>query len=98
MGWDDMVFTDKPREEPYVMEEAPDSGTMALAVLGEVPVSMGSVIIGGGKEKPDYADSVFQISQLAEISVPMPKKLVGSMSRGIALKPGESGTVTFVLA
>ncbi len=98
IGCDDIVFTDRPREEPYIMEEAPDFGSMALAVLGQAPLSTASVVIGGGKEKPDYAGCAFQIAQVAELSVPMPKTLVGSVTRGLALKPGESGTVTFVLA
>ncbi len=98
IGCDDIVFTDKPREEPYVMGDAPDFGTMAIGVLGDPSVSAGSVIIGGGKEKPDFAEEAFKVSQLSEHSVPMPDRPVGAVHRGLNLKPGESGTLTFIIA
>jgi uncharacterized protein (DUF608 family) len=100
IGCDDIVLTDRPRTEPYVMEEAPDFGSMALAVLSDPTkgTCFGSVVIGAGKENPDYAEEVFKISALAQLSLPIPGKLVGSLQEGAVLQPGESKTITFVIA
>jgi len=63
----------------------PDYGTMALALLG-APAEVG-MATGGLDDKPS-----------TDASVPVSKNLAGMLGRTVDLKPGESATVTFVVA
>ena len=80
-----ITFSDLPNDTP--LTGFPDYGTMALALLGapaEVGMARGSIGFDG-----EPSDDVW---------VPMSKSLTGTLGRTVELQPGESATVTFVLA
>jgi uncharacterized protein (DUF608 family) len=69
------------------LDKLPDYGTMALALLGppaELALAQGTLGFDGAPS--DHA------------SVPIQKPLVGTLGRTVQLKPGESASVTFVVA
>jgi uncharacterized protein (DUF608 family) len=68
-------------------EKLPDYGTTALALLGappELAIAKGSIGFDG--QPSDDA------------SVRLPETLIGALGRTVQLKPGESATVTFIVA
>ena len=74
VGVGKIVFTDQlPEAGP--LDELPDYGTLALALLGE---------------PADHASP--------EVTAPFTEKLSGALGRKLQIAPGESATVTFVLA
>ena len=81
IGVGSIVFSDRPLVTGP-LEELPDFGTMALALLGR---------------PADHALSA-EKSAAPESAVPLGDKLVGTLGRDIKLAPGKSATVDFVLA
>jgi non-lysosomal glucosylceramidase len=86
IGVDDIVQTDTPPVLPALASDH-DDGTMALALLGQ------------GVGKADMASaSVFDAPALMEAQKPTGEKLIGAITKAVRLAPGESHTVTFVIA
>jgi len=86
VGVDDIVQTDTP---PAVeaMPADRDDGTMALALLG------------GGVGRADAApDAVFDAPARAEARQAAGEKLIGAITKVVPLAPGQTQTVTFVIA
>jgi non-lysosomal glucosylceramidase len=81
-----IFFSDVSGDGPP-LEQFPDYGTMALALIG-APAELGSAR-GAVSFDGDAGD---------EASVPLTEKLIGTLGRTVQLKPGESSVVTFVLA
>jgi non-lysosomal glucosylceramidase len=92
IGVAEIVFSDSPATPAVRLQDQPDFGTMALALLrpqeadrGAAALEIGSLakgIPGGSAE----ADASFD------------KQLVGGLGRELPLEPGQTATVTFVLA
>lgn len=91
IGVDQIVQTDQPKDE-LPLEKKGDFGTMCLALVGRKAVAKAALA------GPPWATGVTTspAAEVAERSVPEP--LVGSLARSVKLRPGESGTVEFVLA
>ena len=69
------------------LKEFTDYGTMALGLLGapaEIGIADGSIGFDGTPSD--------------DFSAPLSRKLIGALGRTVELKPGESATVTFVVA
>jgi non-lysosomal glucosylceramidase len=93
IGIDQIVFADTAgRAEP--LENRRDFGTMGLALLGEgirASVSTAGAAIAEGIFSNPGEDE-------RDAEKPGAEKLVGALSRKLALAPGESKTVTFIVA
>ncbi len=83
VGIDEIVFTDVERLENYDIERAPDFGTMAMGTAGAARCRI------GGAEWDTVGKSMTE-----ELS----SKPVAHLTRDAVLKPGESVTLTTVIA
>ncbi len=101
-GWghidcDQIEFADEPRGAsgpPVPLTEAHDFGTLALALLDATPDDRARACRPGG----ETIDGALANAPDTETAKPFPAKLVGAISRQMSLAPGESKTVTFVIA
>jgi len=94
-GWghvlvDHIVFTDNPRAPARPLDQLPDFGSLALALLDAAP----NVKAAAAFTAPDgrWTDAAEANASFGE---PAP---VGALSRPFRLKPGEQVTVPFVLS
>ena len=106
IGIDDIVFSDERRTPPVPLGEQPDFGTMGIALLkaesrkqkAEMDYACASL---PGSHMPAGLFSKTTVSGAADKAAPASKpfgeKLVGSLTRKLALAPGQSTTVTFVI-
>jgi len=96
IGLDYIVFSDQPDTPPGPLTEQPDFGTMGLALIGGNKGSFGIAALPDDKVPPEFFPS-----STSEPAGPVTKKfgdmLIGSLSRRLSLKPGQTGEVTFVL-
>jgi len=96
VGVDHIVFTDSP-STAVPLDKRADFGTMGLALLDAKPDDAAILSLPAG----NLAEEVFPVEQPtstdAEATRPFGQKLVSAVTRKLALKPGESATVTFVL-
>jgi len=96
IGLDYIVFSDRPDTPPGRLAEQPDFGTMGLALVGS---AMGHFAVASLPD--DTMPSEFFPGQTNNSIVSVTKRfgdpLVGSLSRSFALKPGQTGEITFVL-
>ena len=93
IGVDDIVFSDSPRIAPGPLAEAPDFGTLGLALLDLEPGDRGNTRL------PNDALLVGAFSAAAAdpVKKAFGEKLIGSLTRKFKLAPGASAKVTFVL-
>lgn len=94
IGCDEIVFTDAPAAEPFVLDEQPDFGTLSLALLD--PPSSGALSaahIAAGTLPLAAFDAPRNADEHADAGAP-----IGRVGAAIRLGPGESRTLTFVLA
>lgn len=97
-GWghilvDAITFSDAPGSAALHPNDAPDFGTLALAAFGPSAESIGRASVA-------YAElpkATFDTGK-DRASHPMDKPLIGSIGQTVTLQPGESKTVSFVLA
>lgn len=82
---DDIAFTDMP----WNLEEQPDTGNMALAIIG------GSGATTAIADVPNWK-SIFNQGENDHSTGEAP--LIGALRRTVVLKPGERQTITFVVA
>jgi non-lysosomal glucosylceramidase len=104
-----ITFTDAPPVGGK-LEELPDYGTMALALLGVAP-NVGSAdvgrdslgvsaareaapSIGGADSRPD----VFAPHDARDAAAPLCERLTGAIGREVEIAPGKAKTVVFVVA
>jgi uncharacterized protein (DUF608 family) len=73
------------------LKDKPDYGTMALGLLGPREGDAGIPSLASTPE-----ESLF--GQVGPAEKPLGNKLVGALSRKLSLKPGETQTITFVIA
>jgi hypothetical protein len=83
IGIDQIVFTDEPPTATEPLEERDDYGTFVLALVGDTD---DATACQEGEELVD------------EATLPPGQPLVGRVSKRLQLQPGESATVTFVVA
>lgn len=101
-GWghidcDQIEFADEPRADGATgvpLAEAHDFGTLALALLDAAPEDCARARLSGARPE----DDAFENDPAPESAATFPKRLVGSLARKVTLAPGESRTVTFLLA
>lgn len=99
-GWgqislDDIVFCDSPRKELGALEDQPDYGSLALALLlprGADPA------LNVGSESVDPAALPSSGLGLTPAVPPSPQGPMGSVARRVTLAPGASQTFSFVIA
>jgi len=93
IGIDEIVFSDRPRAEPFRLEEQPDFGTMALAVRdGEHESSVSSRIDAASLPAAAFAAS--KPGGPADFKRP----LVGAVQASTAIDPGAEVELTFIVA
>jgi uncharacterized protein (DUF608 family) len=97
IGCDQIVFSDQPAREPYDMPRAPDFGTMSLSVVGP-PDQTDGYVVARGEPKHKLAGATPNESDDAESPFGEPGREGVVRHRPFTLAPGESRTVTFVLA
>ncbi|MGV3614658.1 MAG: GH116 family glycosyl hydrolase [Fimbriimonas sp.] len=97
-GWgqlklDHIVFTDVPTQVP--IDDREDFGSMALALLGS-----GEDWAVHSLPKEGIADALFapRVSDEAKVESPIPGRILSGLGRKLTLAPGQSQTVTFVVA
>ena len=94
IGLDYIVFTDRPRTESLTQE--PDFGTIALTLLEPGRRDTASPALPEGNV-PHGIFSQPAANSNSTATRPAGQKLVGSVTRRFALRPGESGVVTFLM-
>jgi len=109
IGVDHIVFSDQPNQTPAPLDDRPDFGTFALAVVGEAdvtaalrdadgpPRSVGDTS-GPPRSVGDTSGPPRSVGPTNDATGPFGKPLVGSLSRTLTLKPGQEQTVTFIVA
>ena len=83
----DRIFFSDVSGDGTPLNQLPDYGTMALALLGDpadVAIAKGSIGFDGEASR--------------EAAAPLAEPLIGTLGRTVQLKPGESAQVTFILA
>lgn len=95
IGVDHIVFSDVPAVSAPLAERS-DYGSLALALLDPQPADAAQAALPGA----NLAAQLFPVAAGGEKGVVKPEgeKLVGALARKLALAPGASATVTFVLA
>ncbi|MCC6676733.1 MAG: hypothetical protein IT436_06275 [Phycisphaerales bacterium] len=93
VGVDEIVFCDRPRREPYVLEAQADYGSMVLALVGE-PAEIASASIDGRA----LPGSALAKDGKLEAAAGLADSLIGAVGRSARLAPGASETFTFILA
>ena len=94
VGVDHIVFSDRPVTSTLPLRERPDFGTMTLALLGAGEGVRATAALPDDRVPP----GVFTAKAGEDEARPFGKTLIGSVSRTLALDPGEAATVTFVVA
>ena len=99
-GWghidiDQIEFRDRPRSPGGNFQQQPDFGTMALYLLGSVDEANASV---PADKLPASALAGATMVAPESAKVALSDKLVGALSRGLTLQPGQQGQITFIVA
>jgi non-lysosomal glucosylceramidase len=97
IGVDDIVFSDRPREAPYVLTEQFDYGTMGLALLDAVEGDRAVTALPDSKVPAGVFTRPTKIAD-EPATRPFGHKLTGSLTRKFILEPGAEANVTFVVA
>jgi non-lysosomal glucosylceramidase len=94
IGIDDIVFSDQPRLSLGPLAEAPDFGTMALALLSPDAGDFGCTELKGNAA----AEACDSFGTQEPSKKPFSEKLVGSVARRWKLHPGGAGKATFIIS
>lgn len=97
IGVDHILFTDQPSAASIPLEQETDYGTLGLALLEHTRKDRGVA----GLPNDRVPSGLFEEDEDSEdgpVSRPFGQKLMGSLSRRLTLKPGQSETVTFLIA
>ncbi len=92
IGVAQIVFTDKPAIRQFNFQEQADFGTMGLGLVDPQPTDLASAAIAVDA----LPEGITPGTEHAAAS--MDKKLLGALARKLSLAPGQSATVTFVIA
>jgi uncharacterized protein (DUF608 family) len=99
IGIDDIVFSDEPRAPLTPLTEAPDFGTMVLALLkSEISSSDSANASLPNATVPPNLFSKSSSGADDPATKPFGQKHLGSLTRHFTLAPGASTSVTFVIA
>ncbi|MBI4584056.1 MAG: twin-arginine translocation signal domain-containing protein [Planctomycetes bacterium] len=101
-GWghidiDQIEFGDAPRSSIARLDEQPDFGTLALALLEARESDLASPSIAAAG-RPEGVFAPEGLSQDGEGEKPFGEKLRGALARGFALEPGEEARAVFLVA
>jgi non-lysosomal glucosylceramidase len=96
VGVDQIVFSDRPRIATGPLQDEADFGTMGLALLDPQNGDAAAASLG---ELP-RPDGIFAqaANDDGEAVAPFGQPLIGALTRTLALEPGQSATVTFLVA
>ncbi len=97
IGLDYIVFSDRPDAPPGPLADQPDFGTMGLALLGSGAKNESGQAALSSNSLPAAAFSSSTNGGANFATKPFGEKLIGSLSRRLSLKPGQTGEVTFAL-
>ncbi len=92
VGVDEIVLTDSAELDLRPLEERPDFGTMALAVLGDR--AAGSAAIGALSD----VGSAFAEERKSDVVSGLDKRPIAGVTRTVMVKPGDSATIEFLVA
>ena len=94
IGVDQIVFTDTPTTSAP-LEKRHDFGTMGLGLLDATATDATALSLPAG----NLAEEIFPAQGTeSDATKPFGSKLVGALKRKLALEPGASATVTFLIA
>ena len=103
-GWghvniDQIEFRDTPRGDvaQLPLKDSPDFGTMGLALLEPQPHDFATASLPDG-ELPQAVFAAIGQAAEPEASQDFTQPLVGALGRPFALEPGQTATITFVVA
>jgi len=96
IGLDYIVFSDTPDAPIGPLAEQPDFGTMGLALIGGGKGGSGLVLLPNDKRPPEVFPSTTREDGIT-VTKQFGEPLIGSLSRQLSLKPGQSGEIAFVL-
>jgi len=94
IGIDNIVFSDRPAEPLGPLAEAPDFGTMVLALLAPQAGDFGCTDLTGTAA----AQACDRFGTQEAIKKPFGQNLVGSVARKMKLRPGGTGKATFIIS
>ncbi len=97
VGVDDIVFSDKPRVAAGPLQDEADFGTMGLALLDPQPGDVATTSLADS-QLPQGIFTRSPAGSGAPALKPFGQKLAGSLTRKLTLNPGQSATVTFLVA
>jgi len=97
IGIDYIVFSDTPPGGWVSPSAAPDYGTMSLSLLN--PQAGDQVSLNAATTSPANLFNSLAAQQTTDVTQPLTpgSQLVGALARPLALAPGASATVTFVI-
>jgi uncharacterized protein (DUF608 family) len=103
IGVDEITFCDEPPRDPYIADEQPDFGTLALGLFeGEGDVfgapDMPGAIFEAQLQDFEPANGPQDKTRVAREDAPFGEKLVGALGTRVHLRPHGETTVRFVLA
>ncbi|MHC1768802.1 MAG: GH116 family glycosyl-hydrolase [Verrucomicrobiia bacterium] len=96
VGVDDIVFSDRPRLPVGPLAEAPDFGTMTLALLEPQAEDKGMADLASAKDFGGLFDSAQGAPEPSRR--PFGERLTGGLVRTLKLAPQQKATVTFLLS
>ncbi len=96
IGFDYIVFTDKADVPAGSLVNQPDFGTMGLTLIGGSKGSWGIASLPDGTAPPQFSSNLVRESG-APVTKGFNEPNIGSLSRRLSLKPGQTGEIIFVL-
>jgi uncharacterized protein (DUF608 family) len=100
VGLDDIVFTDTARGDPFILQDQPDFGTMALALLGPREGRFSKPALPEGPLPDGAFFFLREESRGATVQTHIPggQPRTGVVGRKVLLEPGERAMWTFIIA
>jgi non-lysosomal glucosylceramidase len=95
IGIAEIVLSDTPAAPAVKLQDLPDFGTMAFALLEPRGTDRGTSALDVKSIADGFAVGS---AEVAEASEPFDQELLGGLARTLSLDPGESASATFVLA
>jgi len=97
VGVDEIVFSDESRVASGPLPDEPDFGTMGLALLDPQADDIATTALADSPLPQSIFNPRPAESDAAAVK-PFGEKLTGALTRKLALEPGQSATVTFLVA
>jgi uncharacterized protein (DUF608 family) len=99
VGVDHIVFSDRPQVATGPLQDESDFGTMGLALLDPQPGDVAAASLADAQLPQGIFSHNTADSDAPGVKIkPFGQKLIGALTRKLALAPGQSATVTFLVA